>query len=815
MPPRLNLLPTSLLRQSPGPQQCTAARFASPLSSGRDNAIRTLSTRRDLLLRRPGAVVLAYRPRVSSSQHRMGSSSSKSGDGLSEGKEERVADEKGAESTAAKEGLGSVSEEAADMARIMERRTECGEVGGPELLQGSMVGDILKRDKDALKNAPKVLRDQLSSSSSSSSSSGSRSFSTSARSRQFDMKQMSAGENDASVATVEDMLATATKQKQEQLMQAGLKYEVPETLPRSEHLRHRYDPLLDQFTKMLMRHGKLSVAQKQMEKILHNLRSAPAPNPDPSRPLLPGPPAPQLPLNPILYLTQVVDSVAPILRIKQQPGAAGGGRSLPIPLPLALRQRRRTAIKWIIDASEKRKDAALANRVSQEIIAVAEGKSSAWEKRAMVHKQGTAARANIKSQAVASSSSDRHDPSLHLERRNTGNSQHNNISTAPSGFRVRNGDESRSLQTQYQSLPSSTAASSVYTAAPAASNLSSSSSASSSSSSSFSSSSLESIHSSASLQQPPSLASPNYQQNNDISTQLREDDTPFVNCHLSSDSLAFPLYSGELGSHAQNINAATTAPTSPWLDLLEFDHNRSQDGQSLSSSLLLPAGTGLQTEAASTLLNPRSDAPVSAAIPEYDLPYPYSKGYELDFDESFLLTAQDSFATSTQPDTQYSLPDFNHQPSNVQQYFMSDLQNIHNQDITHLQCGVAIPPPSQSQLPTHQIQPKPYSPQPPILVTGTSPAPSIANTQHSTPSSTQTPRSPTAVAKATPADRVADKRRRNTLAARRFRQKQHDRVAELERALESVCRERDELKMQAARWEGEVVALRGMLQKKS
>lgn len=28
---------------------------------------------------------------------------------------------------------------------------------------------------------------------------------------------------------------------------------------------------------------------------------------------------------------------------------------------------------------------------------MAEGKSSAWEKKAMVHKQGTAARANIKS----------------------------------------------------------------------------------------------------------------------------------------------------------------------------------------------------------------------------------------------------------------------------------------------------------------------------------------------------------------------------------------------------------------------------------
>ncbi|EEH35933.1 hypothetical protein PAAG_00256 [Paracoccidioides lutzii Pb01] len=405
MPPRLTIPRfSSLLRQSH--QQCAASR-SSP--SAGENAIRALSTitmrnAGDILLRRPGFAVLAYRPRASSSRlvsskgdagvGAGGKGKGKGGKGEGKGRGEEVVErqESGSE-------LGSVSEEAAEMAKIMERRTECGEVGGPELLQGSMVGDILKRDKEALKNAPKVLQDQLagSSSSSSSSPSGSRSFSTSARLRQLKMQEMpSAAENDASIAVVRSMINPATEEKFEQVKREGLKFDVPETLPRSEHLKHRYDPLLDQFTKMLMRHGKLSVAQKQMDAILHHLRSSPAPIPNPSFPLLPGPPASQFPLNPILYLTLVIDSVSPLLRIKQQPGAAGGGRSLPIPLPLALRQRRRTAIKWILDASEKRRDAALATRVAQEIIAVAEGKSSAWEKRGIVHKQATAARANIK-----------------------------------------------------------------------------------------------------------------------------------------------------------------------------------------------------------------------------------------------------------------------------------------------------------------------------------------------------------------------------------------------------------------------------------
>ncbi|EER41853.1 30S ribosomal protein S7 [Histoplasma capsulatum H143] len=342
MPPRLNLLPTaitacqsqaflpysSLLRQSTASQQCTASRSPSSLSRSHDRAIRALSTKRDLLLRQRGGAVLAHRPCVSSSQRRMESSSSKAGAGIGEGKAGRIADEKieavkGSESEAAKEGLGS----------------------------------ILKRDKDALKNAPKVLRDQLSSSSSSSSS-GSRSFSTSARSRQVDMNQISsAGENDA-------LIAAATEQK-----------------PVYKNAHEAW---------------KIECSAEANGCNPPQPAFRPSANIDPSRPLLPGPPSPQLPLNPILYLTLVVDSVAPLLRIKQQPGAAGGGRSLPIPLPLALRQRRRTAIKWIIDASEKRKDAALANRVAQEIIAVAEGKSSVWDKRGVVHKQGTASRANIK-----------------------------------------------------------------------------------------------------------------------------------------------------------------------------------------------------------------------------------------------------------------------------------------------------------------------------------------------------------------------------------------------------------------------------------
>ncbi|KAG8406152.1 hypothetical protein J3458_021479 [Metarhizium acridum] len=61
---------------------------------------------------------------------------------------------------------------------------------------------------------------------------------------------------------------------------------------------------------------------------------------------------------------------------------------------------------------------------------------------------------------------------------------------------------------------------------------------------------------------------------------------------------------------------------------------------------------------------------------------------------------------------------------------------------------------------------------------------------------------------------VAIKRKRNTMAARKYRQKRLDRISDLEMALGEVTNERDELKLQLARREAEVEALREMLSRK-
>lgn len=56
------------------------------------------------------------------------------------------------------------------------------------------------------------------------------------------------------------MIDFATEQAAERL--PGLKFGLPAQLPKTENVRSRYDPVVEQFTKLLMEDGKLSRAQK-------------------------------------------------------------------------------------------------------------------------------------------------------------------------------------------------------------------------------------------------------------------------------------------------------------------------------------------------------------------------------------------------------------------------------------------------------------------------------------------------------------------------------------------------------------------------
>ncbi|KAL8720477.1 MAG: hypothetical protein Q9225_002665 [Loekoesia sp. 1 TL-2023] len=267
------------------------------------------------------------------------------------------------------EQLPHVSEEAAATGKIT------GE-GGPDVEQGTPVQEVLKRDEDSREKAPKVLQEQVQSTS----PKGTRPFSTAARPRQEAMISF----EDSGVET------------------SGHNFDLPALpLPANMHLKYRYAPIVKQVTNLLMRDGKLSVAQRNMATILNHLRTASPPTFNPDRPLIPGsPPASHLPLNPILYLTLAIDSVAPLLRIRSQRGMAGGGVALQMPVPLAQRQRRRQAVMWILDAASKKPARGsgrgqFAQRVAEELVAIVEGRSAVWDRRGSLHKLAVSARANL------------------------------------------------------------------------------------------------------------------------------------------------------------------------------------------------------------------------------------------------------------------------------------------------------------------------------------------------------------------------------------------------------------------------------------
>ncbi|KAF2434616.1 ribosomal protein S7 [Tothia fuscella] len=284
-------------------------------------------------------------------------------------------------------GIPHVSEEAAAMSKI------AGEPG-PDLSTGTPIEEIVQGDKEAQEKLPKVMKDAINAAKK---PSGSRGFSTSTRVR-LDVASESGGGESVESTIISAGTAPLSMSKDA----TGVKFGLPALpLPKDFNLHHRYDPLIEQFTGLLIQDGKKGVAQRNVSAILSHLRTSPPPQLSPSRSLLPGHPPPSaLPLNPILYLTLAIDSIAPLLRIRSLRGAAGGGTALQVPVPLGVKQRRRKAIMWILEAASNRKSRGsgknmFAQKVAETVVSVVEGKSDLWAKRDTIHKQGVSARANM------------------------------------------------------------------------------------------------------------------------------------------------------------------------------------------------------------------------------------------------------------------------------------------------------------------------------------------------------------------------------------------------------------------------------------
>ncbi|KAI0634742.1 ribosomal protein S7 [Trametes polyzona] len=147
----------------------------------------------------------------------------------------------------------------------------------------------------------------------------------------------------------------------------------PSTSTTPIHIPPAEDPLLHLFTSLVMKHGKRQEAARAISQMLLHLHAFTQ--------------APPLPL-----VREAVVAAAPLLRCRQFKRAA---KQFVFPTPLTERQRARTAVQWILDASDSKGGRHVGERVAREIIAVLRGDSSALKKKEEVHKLAVLHRGNV------------------------------------------------------------------------------------------------------------------------------------------------------------------------------------------------------------------------------------------------------------------------------------------------------------------------------------------------------------------------------------------------------------------------------------
>jgi small subunit ribosomal protein S7 len=107
----------------------------------------------------------------------------------------------------------------------------------------------VRGDKEAQEKLPKVMRDAIKAGDKTPAPKGSRSYST--------MTTQSSANSGMDMGLVDFGSASQLPET------PGLKFEMPTLpLPKDGHVQRRYDPVVEQVTNLLMRHGKKSVAQR-------------------------------------------------------------------------------------------------------------------------------------------------------------------------------------------------------------------------------------------------------------------------------------------------------------------------------------------------------------------------------------------------------------------------------------------------------------------------------------------------------------------------------------------------------------------------
>ncbi len=94
--------------------------------------------------------------------------------------------------------------------------------------------------------------------------------------------------------------------------------------------------------------------------------------------------------DPLVVFDEAIKNVGPTLEVRSK---RVGGANYQIPFPVRVERRFFLASKWIIDAARARKGAAMATKLSDELMGAAKGEGSAVKKRQDVNRMAEANKA--------------------------------------------------------------------------------------------------------------------------------------------------------------------------------------------------------------------------------------------------------------------------------------------------------------------------------------------------------------------------------------------------------------------------------------
>lgn len=134
------------------------------------------------------------------------------------------------------------------------------------------------------------------------------------------------------------------------------------------------DPVIENFTNLIMRDGKKERAQIKFSRALYMVYL-------------------KTRRDPVEVLYETLDKLGPLFQLKVK--KTGTAKNRMVPFPLNRRQRNRYAILWILEGAEKKKSLDFSVRLAEEIIGAYEGKSLGYDKKLQLHKNAITNRAYI------------------------------------------------------------------------------------------------------------------------------------------------------------------------------------------------------------------------------------------------------------------------------------------------------------------------------------------------------------------------------------------------------------------------------------